>query len=104
MSLGAIFMTLMAIALLTHPLQVIGLYLDTSNPENNDAIALAIPMLAVATAAQILDGVQKTANGALQGLKDTRIPMLLSLLSFWVVGLTMICFNFCKWLRKKTLS
>jgi MATE family multidrug resistance protein len=86
--LGAIFMTVMAVVLLLYPQQVIGLYVDIRNPENAKVLQLAIPMLTVAAVSQILDGVQKTANGALQGLKDTRIPMLLSLIAYWGVGLT----------------
>jgi multidrug resistance protein, MATE family len=88
MGVGAVFMTVMAIALLTHPRQVIGLYLDLNNPANNNVLAVAVPMLIVAALGQILDGVQRTANGALQGLQDTRVPMLLGFFSFWGVGLT----------------
>lgn len=56
--------------------------MDIRNPENADVVAIALPMLAVAACGQILDGVQRTANGALQGLKDTRVPMLLSLIAY----------------------
>lgn len=87
-AVAAGFMTLTAIALLTHPQQVIGLYLDVGNPENANVVKLALPMLAVSALAQILDGVQKTAMGGLYGLQDTRVPMLLSLPAFWGVGLT----------------
>jgi multidrug resistance protein, MATE family len=87
-SSGVIFMTLMAIVLLTHSRQVIGLYLDINNPENAKVLALATPMLTVAAIAQILDSVQKTTYGALQGLQDTRVPVILGLLAFWGIGLT----------------
>lgn len=86
--LGAMFMTIMAIALLVFPRQVIALYLDVDNPENARVISLATSMLTIAALSQILDGVQTTAAGALRGLKDTRVPMLLSFLAFWGVGLT----------------
>lgn len=86
--LGAMFMTIMAIALLAFPRQVIALYLDVENPENARVISLATSMLTIAALSQILDGVQTTAAGALRGLKDTRVPMLLSFLAFWGVGLT----------------
>ena len=86
--LGAMFMTIMAIALLVFPRQVIALYLDIDNPENARVISLATSMLTIAALSQILDGVQTTAAGALRGLKDTRVPMLLSFLAFWGVGLT----------------
>ncbi len=87
MWMGAIFMTAMALFLLVFSRQVIGLYLDIRNPENANVISLATPMFAVAAISQILDGVQTTAAGALRGLKDTRIPMLLSFIAFWVFGL-----------------
>lgn len=87
-SIAAVFMTLTAIALLVYPQQVIGIYLDIRQPENANLLKLAVPMLAVAALSQFLDGVQKTAMGALYGLQDTYAPMLLSLLTFWGVGLT----------------
>jgi len=85
--LGATFMSIMAIALLMFPQQIIALYIDIHNPENARVVSLATSMLSVAALSQILDGVQTTAAGALRGLKDTRIPMLLSFFAFWGVGL-----------------
>lgn len=88
MSFGAVFMTIMAVILLVFPQQVIALYLDIDNPQNAQVIFLATAMFKIAALSQILDGVQTTAAGALRGLKDTRIPMLLSFFSFWIIGLT----------------
>lgn len=90
-SIGAGFMALMTIVLLLFPQQVIRLYIDIRNPENATILALGIPMLTAAAVAQIFDGMQKTAYGALQGLQDTRIPMLLSFLTYWCIGLTSGC-------------
>lgn len=87
-SVAAVFMALTAIVLLWHPQQVIGIYLDIRNPENANVLKLAVPMLVIAALAQLLDGIQRVAMGALYGLQDTRVPMLLSLLAFWGVGLT----------------
>jgi len=87
MCLGGGFMTIMAIAFLLFPKPVIGLYLDLNNPNNAQVIALASSMFVVAALSQILDGVQTTAAGALRGLQDTRIPMILSFLAFWGCGL-----------------
>ncbi len=88
MWMGGLFMTVMASILLLFPHIVISLYLDIDNPENKSAIALATSMLNIAAISQILDGVQTTAAGALRGLQDTRVPMLLSFLAFWGIGLT----------------
>lgn len=43
--------------------------------------------LLLSAAFQLFDGVQATANGALRGLKDTRVPMLLTLISYWLIGM-----------------
>lgn len=88
MWLGGLFMAVMASALLLFPHRIIALYLDIDNPENARVISLATSMLSIAAISQILDGVQTTAAGALRGLQDTRVPMLLSFLAFWGVGLT----------------
>lgn len=88
MALSGGFMVVMTIALLLFPSLIISLYLDIRNPVNAPVIALVLPMLAIAALSQILDGVQTAAAGALRGLQDTRIPVLLSLGSFWGVGIT----------------
>jgi len=41
----------------------------------------------LAAAFQFFDGLQATANGALRGVKDTRLPMLITLVSYWLVGM-----------------
>jgi len=41
----------------------------------------------LAAAFQFFDGLQVTANGALRGVKDTRLPLLITLVSYWLVGL-----------------
>ena len=82
------FMTLTAIGLLLFRRQVIGIYLDMTDPESLSVISLAIPMLMIAALAQFLDGVQRVAMGSLYGLQDTRAPMILSVVTFWGIGLT----------------
>ncbi|MEL6604882.1 MAG: MATE family efflux transporter [Cyanobacteria bacterium J06614_10] len=69
------------------PRQVIGLYLDVNRPENREIVAMAMPLLTIAAIAQILDGIQKAVYGALQGLQDTRVPMMLNILGYWGIGL-----------------
>ena len=70
------------------PRSVIALYLDTADPANADVISLAVTLLGVAAVFQVFDGVQVAAAGALRGLKDTRVPMLIGFLSYWVIGLS----------------
>jgi len=69
------------------PEPIIGVYLDVNDPANQNVLKAGIAMLVVAGFGQVVDGVQRTANGILQGLQDTRIPMLLSFIAYWGVGL-----------------
>ncbi|MEO7916409.1 MAG: MATE family efflux transporter [Dokdonella sp.] len=50
-------------------------------------IALAGQLLLLAAIFQLSDGIQVVANGALRGLKDTRIPMVISLVAYWGFGM-----------------
>jgi MATE family multidrug resistance protein len=72
----------------TAPRVIVGLYVDLEAPQNVATAALAVQLLGIAAVFQVFDGVQVAAAGALRGLKDTRVPMLVALCSYWGVGLT----------------
>lgn len=80
-------MLLTATLFLLLPMQVIGLYLDTGDPANAAVLAYALVFLRAAAAFQLFDGLQVSVLGALRGMKDTRGPMLITLVSYWVIGL-----------------
>jgi multidrug resistance protein, MATE family len=50
-------------------------------------IALAAQLLLLAGLFQFSDGIQVASNGALRGLKDTRVPMAITLFAYWLVGM-----------------
>lgn len=50
-------------------------------------IGLAAQLLVLAAMFQFSDGIQVAANGALRGLKDTRVPMLVTTFAYWGVGM-----------------
>lgn len=49
--------------------------------------ALAATLLLYAAAFQFPDGIQVMSAGALRGLRDTRVPMLLAALAYWGIGM-----------------
>lgn len=51
------------------------------------AAALASSLLLYAAAFQFPDGIQVLSAGALRGLKDTRVPMLLAACAYWGIGM-----------------
>ena len=50
-------------------------------------IAMASQLLILAGFFQFSDGIQVASNGALRGLKDTRVPMGITLFAYWGVGM-----------------
>lgn len=50
-------------------------------------VRVAALLIPIAGVFQIFDGIQVVSAGVLRGVGDTRVPMLLSLLAFWFVGL-----------------
>ncbi|MBA3486527.1 MAG: MATE family efflux transporter [Lysobacter sp.] len=49
--------------------------------------SLAAALLLYAAAFQFPDGIQVMSAGALRGLKDTRVPMLLAAFAYWGIGM-----------------
>jgi MATE family multidrug resistance protein len=50
-------------------------------------LALGATLLMLAAPFQFADGTQVVAMGALRGLQDTRLPMLLAMLAYWLLGM-----------------
>lgn len=78
---GTVFMTVSAVVLLLVPDELAGIY--TSQPE---VLAAAVLLIPIAGVFQIFDGIQVVAVGVLRGIGDTRAPVIVNLLGFWVIG------------------
>lgn len=69
------------------PRVIIALFLNIHLPENIAVVHFATTFLWIAALFTIMDALQVILNGILRGMKDTLIPMLLGLISYWGVGL-----------------
>jgi MATE family multidrug resistance protein len=85
-AIAALFMTTTAAAMLLVPDLLLRIYIDPAAKANAAMAAFAIQFMAVAAAFQLFDGIQAVAAGALRGLQDTRMPMLIAIFSYWVPG------------------
>jgi multidrug resistance protein, MATE family len=88
---AAAFMALMAIVLTIFPHYIIWIY--TPDPR---VLAIGAPLLALAAAFQIFDGIQTATTGALRGLGYTQAPMVLNFIGYWIIGLPLgywLCFS-----------
>lgn len=87
LALGVAFMAGMALLIWAFPRTILRLYIDPEAPANAVMVGLALQYLAIAAAFQLFDGAQAVAAGALRGLQDTRVPMLIAVFGYWVPGL-----------------
>jgi multidrug resistance protein, MATE family len=91
LGLALAFMGCSALAFWFIPRPILRIY-------TNDAGVLgsAVGLLAIAAFFQLFDGVQTVATGALRGIGETRVPMLVNLGGYWVFGLPvgyLLCFH-----------
>lgn len=71
----------------TVPEPIVGLFLDMGKPESAAILAYGTVLLMVAGLFQLADGMQVMALGLLRGVQDTRVPMWLAAVSYWLIGI-----------------
>ncbi len=80
--LSVLIMVMTATVMLLFPRTIASIY--TNDPA---VIDLAVQLLFMAAIFQISDGLQVSGSGALRGLKDTRVPMIVNIIAYWGIGL-----------------
>ena len=80
--LGVGFMATMAVVMLGVPAVLARAYTTDTT-----VIALAATLIPIAGVFQIFDGLQVVSIGILRGVGDTRTPLIVNLLGFWLLGL-----------------
>lgn len=82
MGLVAAFMGICGLSFILFRKSLPYLYIDDEN-----VTAIASSLLVIAAAFQISDGVQAVGLGVLRGLKDVKIPTLVTFFAYWVVAI-----------------
>jgi MATE family multidrug resistance protein len=85
-ALGTGFMALTCLLFLLAGPFLVNLFLDPTDPEGAPVAQLAAMLLIIAGLFQLFDGAQSVAAGALRGLKDTRVPLGIALVGYWLVA------------------
>jgi MATE family multidrug resistance protein len=80
--LAVAFMSITALIMATFPHLIAAIY-----TEDEAVHGIAVRLLFMAAIFQIFDGLQVASAGALRGLKDTAMPMLITLVAYWGLGL-----------------
>ncbi|MFT5159530.1 MAG: MATE family multidrug resistance protein [Paracoccaceae bacterium] len=78
---------LVIVMFLAIPETLIGAFLTDGSVEASDIVAYGVGLLLVTALFQIPDGVQVVALSLLRGIKDTKVPMILAVISYWVIGM-----------------
>lgn len=72
---------------LTFAHQIVGLFIDRSSPDAVEILMFGSLFLAYAAAFQMMDAGQVLALGLLRGVQDTRVPMIIAAVAYWLIGI-----------------
>ena len=87
MTLSMGFVGLTVILFLGAPNLLVSGFISPDEPQRMEILAIDASLLAVAALFQLVDAGQVMALGMLRGIQDTRIPMYLAALSYWICGI-----------------
>jgi MATE family multidrug resistance protein len=90
--IGLVFMALSTAAMVAAPEVIARAYTNQA-----EVITVAVSLIPLAGIFQVFDGLQVVSIGILRGLADTRAPMIINVVGFWLVGLPISA-----WLGLKT--
>lgn len=82
-AVGAVMVALFLLV----PVPIVSVFVDTAKPEAGAIVAFGVTLLAVAALFQMADAMQVMALGLLRGIQDTRVPMWLAAVSYWLIGI-----------------
>lgn len=84
----ALMLSCLAVVLfLSVPEFLISIYLDSAEPSRDQIIAIGVNLLIMAALFHVADSAQVIALGLLRGVQDARVPLILAVISYWMVGL-----------------
>lgn len=84
-SFGVAVLSIILFLALAEP--IVALFLDRTKPESAAILSYGVVLLGLAALFQLADGMQVMALGLLRGVKDTRVPMWLAAVSYWLIGI-----------------
>ncbi|WP_372992173.1 MATE family efflux transporter [Sulfitobacter sp.] len=87
MGMSLIFSALTIVVFTVWPEPLIDIFMQASEPARDQILAVGVGLLAMAALFQLVDGAQAIALGLLRGVQDTKVPMILAGISYWVIGI-----------------
>ena len=84
--LSAVAVVFTVILFLAIPEILIGAFIDPDDPRRAEILMIGAALLAVAALFQAVDAAQVMALGMLRGVQDTKVPMWMAAIGYWLVG------------------
>ncbi|MEM7717963.1 MAG: MATE family efflux transporter [Pseudomonadota bacterium] len=85
--LATVALVLTMIGFLVLPELLVGLFIDPEDPNRPEILAIGVTLLMVAALFQLVDFGQVMALGMLRGVQDTKVPMIMAVVSYWLIGM-----------------
>ena len=87
-AIGLTILVMSGIGLVLHlvPRWIATAFLDPRLPDSRDAFSDTLTLLGILALFQIADGLQAVVIGALRGMGDSTVPMLLAMTGYWLIG------------------
>ena len=86
MLLGIAVVAVLTLAVVLARFEIARFFLGDAADDAEATIELAATLLLVGATFFVLDGVQSVAVGSLRGMKDTQVPLVFAVISYWLVG------------------
>lgn len=87
MLIATVALVLTMAAFLLMPAFLVSLFIDPTEPARAELLAVGTTLLMMAALFQLVDFGQVMALGMLRGVQDTRLPMLIAIVSYWLIGM-----------------
>ncbi len=87
LGMALILSSMTVLLFISIPEQLIGVFLDSAEPARDQIMAIGVSLLAMAALFHVADSTQVIALGLLRGVQDARVPLILAVISYWVVGI-----------------
>lgn len=85
--LSLVFAALTMIVFFLAPVPLLSAFMEADNPYRPEILEIGVLLLAVAALFQLVDGAQAMALGLLRGVQDTKVPMVMAAMSYWLIGI-----------------
>ncbi|MFG6562870.1 MATE family efflux transporter [Sulfitobacter sp. 1A13421] len=85
--LSLVFALLTMVGFVGWPEPLISVFMQEDEPARAEILAIGTGLLVMAALFQLVDGAQVVALGLLRGVQDTKVPMVMAAVSYWIVGM-----------------